>query len=428
MKRIRTYWYLILTMTVLSVLAASCATFEVGIETNALPISGEGNESIEEDHASTEESPLLEVSSTPVLVSSPSPTSTPTEILGSTFPDMVTIGHLTPYGGSDIGVLVLENGMLSVQPSPVYHQVYWDYSPQTGRIAYSPEFVHGSETNNVSVTSLWVADYETGASEEWLADNVIRAAWTADGERITAARYNPASQQIELVLVNGPNEVNVISECASNLFAWDPDGIRLAYVNAVSWAGVKDSCAGTYLVSFPNGILAPEREIQRVSDFGTQPLMSGDYNDKPIWAVDQNALIYPDQPFWIIPLDGSPAFIPATPGGENHLDLPRPFSSLWAADLHQLVGNYEAGMSDQGGVWVYQLSSDLSSIESYNRIGNDPLGGNSFVTLFDWWVPGESILVLDGDNPDASQYLSEFWPAPVIWSLTEKDWLEYPNR
>ncbi len=140
--------------------------------------------------------------------------------------------------------------------------------------------------------------------------------------------------------------------------------------------------------------------------------------------MDRYALIYPDQPLWVVPLDGSPAFIPATPGVEDPMELPRPFGSLWAPGLHQLVGNYDAGMSGQSGVWVYQLSEDLHQIESYHRIGDAPQGDNSFITLVDWWKIGESLLVLDGDNPDTEQYLSEVWRGPAVWSIIENQWIE----
>jgi len=422
------YWSIIVSAIWISILVAGCGTLEVGIETDTSPTLIVNPGSTEDISTPTSENTPVVESSTPSAETQPTETASPAETVGPGFPDLVTIGILTPYGSSDIGVLVLQDGELTVQPSPVYYEVFWDYSPVSGRIAYSPEFVHGSDHNNVSVTSLWVYELGTGASEMWLDDNVIRAAWSPDGEKVTAAVYNPQTEQVELVFVTGPDQVEVISDCASNLFSWSPDGSQLAFVNAVSWAGVKPACAGTYLVSFPNGISAAEHEQQRVSDFGSEALMSGDYNDQPIWAVEQNALIYPDQPFWVIPLDGSPAFIPATPDGEDPLELPRPFGGLWSAGLTQLVGYYDAGMSGQGGVWVYQLSDDLGSIESYDRIGDGPFDGNSFITLVDWWVPGESILVLNGDNPDTSQYLSEYWPSPAIWSLIQKDWLDYPSE
>ena len=118
------------------------------------------------------------------------------------------------------------------------------------------------------------------------------------------------------------------------------------------------------------------------------------------------------------------------------MNLPRPFGSLWSSHLNQLSGNVESGPAGFGesgpagfgGVWVYQLSADLSQIESYFRIGDAPQGENSFIYLVDWWQPGESILVLDGDNPDTDQYLSEVWLGPAIWSLIENQWLENFNQ
>jgi hypothetical protein len=414
MKIRNSYKCVFLLIVGFSFFGAGCATFEVGIETTNTGVPSVTNEPIEE-------------SSTPTVASQPTETAVPLEPSVPVFPELVTVGNLTPYASSDTGVLVLQDGELTAQPSPVYHEVFWEYTPVTGQLAYSPEFVHGSDHNNVSVTSLWVYDYETGASELWLDDNVIRAAWTPDGEKVTAAVYNPDTEQIDLVFVTGPNQVEMIAECASQLFSWSPDGSQLAYVNAIFWAGVKPACAGTFLVSFPNGISSPDREITRVSDFGSESLMSGDYNDKPIWAVDNNSLIYPDQPFWVVPLDGSAAFIPATPDGQDPLELPRLLGSFFAPDLSQLVGYYEIGMSGQGGVWVYQLSDDLLKIEEYYRIGNVPQEDNSDMVLVDWWVPGESILVLDGDNFEPSEFLNELWRAPAVWLLDERQWGSYPH-
>ena len=407
--------FLILLVGTASILLAGCSTFEVGIETIPPPTQIPATEPTEQTGPPAPEPLPIETEVT-LIEDSPQ------------YPDIVTIAHLTPFSSSDIGVLVLEDGELTVQPSPVYTEIFWEYNPLNHRLVYSPEFFHGSDHNNVSVTSLWVYDYETGTEQEWLKDNVIRAAWSPDGERVTAAIYNPQKEQIDLVFVSGPDRVEMIAECASNLFSWSPDGSQLAYVNAVSWVGVKESCAGTYLVSFPNGLAAPVREVQRVSDFGSEGLLGTNIVDQPIWVVDQNALIYPDQPFWVVPLDGSPAFIPATPDGEDPMDLPRPFGNLWAPNLKQLVGNYDASPSGQGGVWIYQLSEDLQKIENYSRIGDAPQGNNSFINLVDWWSPGESILVLDGDNPDTSLYLSELWRGPAVWSLINRQWGDYPDE
>lgn len=406
---------LVLLVGAISILVAGCSTLEVGIETPPPPTQ------IPAFEATATDQPLI----TPAT---PLPEFTPTPVEESSqYPDLVTIAHLTPFGSGDFGVLVLEGGVLSAQPSPVQSELFWEYTPITGRLAYSPEFVHASEQNNVSVTSLWVYDYATQEASMWLEDNVVRAAWSPDGEQVTAAVYNPETTQIDLVFVPAPGQVELIAECASQLFSWSPDGTELAYVNAVSSAGVNEACAGTYLVSFPGNLGEGEPRIERVSDFGLQELLSGHVADQPIWAAERNALIYPDQPFWIVPLDGSPPFIPAMPQGEDPLEMPRPNNGLWSPNLRQLAGNYDAGLSGRGGVWIYQLSEDLSQIETYYRIGDTPVYNNSDIVMVAWWTPYESLLVLDGDNFEPSEYLNQLWRAPAVWSLVERQWGDYPR-
>ena len=412
---------LILLIVMMLFVSAGCTTLEVGIETSPQPtqiITAEPPTEVETDTPT----PLVMATETAAVEETPQITEIPSQ-----FPKLVSIGHLAPYGSGDFGVLVLKDGALSVQPSPVPFQIFWEYTAGTGRLAYSPEFVHPSDNNNIPVTSLWVYDYESDTAEMWLADNVIRAAWSPDGGQVTAAVYNPGTEQIDLVSVSGPDQVELIAECASHLFSWSPEGDQLAYVNVVSWAGVNSSCAGTYIVSFPGGLTGGEPLIERVSDFGSWELLSGHPTDQPIWAAEQNALIYPDQPFWIVPLDGSQAFVPATPQGEDPLNIPRLFGSLWSAELRQLVGNYDSGLSGQGGVWIYQLSEDLRSIQEYYRIGEFPQGQNTDITLVSWWNPGESILVLDGENYAESEFLNELWRAPAVWSLADLSWDQYPR-
>jgi len=413
--------YLLLLVGSASILVAGCSTFEVGIET--IPPATQNPTAEPTITAEPDEPEPTPTEAEPAATEvSPQFTDVPSQ-----FPDLVTIAHLTPFGSGDFGVLVLEDGELSAQPSPVPFQLFWEYTPATGRLAYSPEFVHSSEQNNIPVTSLWVYDYETGESTIWLEDNVIRAAWSPDGDRVTAAVYNPETEQIDLVFISGPDQVELIAECASNLFSWSPDGTHLAYVNALDWSGVKEACAGTYLVSYPDGLAAGEPQIERVSDFGSQKLLSGHVDDKPIWALDQNALIYPGQPFWVVPLDGSPAFVPQTPEGEEPMNLPRPFGSLWSSHLNQIIGNVDTGPAGFGGVWVYQLSEDLRRMENYYRIGDIPERNNSDIVLVAWWTPGESLLVLDGDNFELSEFLNELWRAPAVWSLDERQWGSYPR-
>ena len=249
MKLIFSIKALFLIFGIVPILLAGCGTFEVGIETIITPTSTiEGSQS-------DQELPPTEISPEPSEVP-PTETTTPPPTTANV-PDLVSIGHLVPFASMEIGVLTLKDGQLNVDPSPVNYGIWWDYSPQSGGLAYSSEFFHPSVNNNLAVSDLWVYDYQTGMNEKWMDDNVTRAAWAPDGEHITAAVYNPDTERIELVLVSGPDQVEVISECASELFSWSPTGDRLAYVNALAWLnfGVDETCLGTYLVSFPNGPL-----------------------------------------------------------------------------------------------------------------------------------------------------------------------------
>jgi hypothetical protein len=412
--------FIILLVALLTMLTA-CATFEVGIEPLTTTTSSPEISQINHDSTPTETVfPPSDIRPTKTL-------SPPPVISG--LPDLVSIGYLIPFANMEIGVLTIKDGQLKVDPSPVNYGIFWDYSPQSGGLAYSSEFFHPTVSNNLGVSDLWVYDYQTGTDEKWLEDNVTRATWAPDGEHLTAAVYNPESEQINLVLVSGPDQVEIISECASDLFSWSPAGDMLAYVNALTWLnfGVDETCLGTYLVSFPSGISREQRDISRVSDFGTQKFSGTHFLDQPLWALEQNALVYPDSPFWIVPLDGSPAFIPQTPGDQDPMNMPRPYGNLWSQQLNQLIGNVESGPGGGfGGVWVYQLSQDLHQIEDYYRIGDVPQGENSFIELIDWWVPGESILILDGDKIDPSQYLSEVWREPAVWTLLDKRWSGVP--
>jgi hypothetical protein len=328
------------------------------------------------------------------------------------------------FSSPDTGVLVLENGQISAETSPVDYGIFWDYSPSHGLLAYSSEFYHGSTDSRASISDLWVYDYETDTSEQWLADNVNWASWAPDGARLTAVVYNTEEEAMDLVFVSGPNQVELIAKCAFNFFSWSPNGDALAYVHKVDWSWTQEACTGTFLVSFPNGTQAPEREVQRVSDFGSEELVSGHILDKPIWVMEQNALIFPDAPFWVVPMDGSPPFVPQTPGGEDPLDLPRPHNNLWVPARRLLIGNTEGGRIGPGGVWVYELSEDLRTIVDYYRVGT--LGGaNTEITLVSWWSVGESILVLDSDSAKSDDFLNEFWGAPAVWSLIERKWIEW---
>jgi hypothetical protein len=341
-------------------------------------------------------------------------------------PDEVTLGPLG-YGYPEVGLAVIEDQTVSISESPVEFGLLWDYSPVSGRLAYASEFFHGSEPPgnvwpNYSISDLWVYDYASGQSERWLSDYVNHALWSPDGERITASIFNPESNQLDLVLVSGPDQVETVAQCASGLFSWSPNGDRLAYIVPASLVtGMPKECTGTYLVS---GMDRGEYQVERISNLGSEAVYNNFPGAPPFWAEAQNALIIPDTPFWVVPLDGSPPFVPQFPNGNgiSLTDFMSPNLSLWNIEQRQLIIHDFGGRNGMGGVWVFELSADLRTIENYYRLGGPANDGNSDIMLVSWWKYGESILVADGDIPEPKPWINEFWAPPKVWSLIDQTW------
>ena len=181
-------------------------------------------------------------------------------------PDEVTLGPLG-YGHSGVGLAVIENQTVRIAESPVEFGLLWDYSPISGRLAYASEFFHGSEppgnvVPNYSISDLWVYDYASGQSERWLSDYVNHAVWAPDGERITASIFNPESNQLDLVLVSGPDQYELVATCASSYFSWSPNGDMLAYAVSPSMiTGMPDECFGVFVVS---GMQSGDYQVERI--------------------------------------------------------------------------------------------------------------------------------------------------------------------
>jgi hypothetical protein len=68
------------------------------------------------------------------------------------------------------------------------------------------------------------------------------------------------------------------------------------------------------------------------------------------------------------------------------------------------------------GVWVYQFSEDMRTIEDAYRIEID--GRVLDLQLIGWWVYGESVLLRDLTNLSE---LNQFGRA-IVWSLRSEDW------
>lgn len=316
-------------------------------------------------------------------------------------------------GPIDNEFLVQQSGQLSPEEVPVQMELVWQYSSTSGRLAYSSQFFHWSSDNRSSVTDLWVYDYKTGQAEQWLEDNLSWASWRPPVEgitvsdRLTAAIYDPEVGHIILAFLDGPDEIEIIAECASTSYSWSPDNKELAYINITNQEGVSETCTGTFIYS------AQRSSTWRVSDFGDDELSSHVFDDAPIWAVEDGVLLYPDSPFWVVPLDGSPPFVPEAADGEEPMNLPRMQQHLWAPELNLLIGNVEGMTDDFSGVWVFELSDDFRTIITRYRI-EDRSDLSDGYRLLGWWEPGESLLMLTAPNEFS------WWGSPVEWSLAEQ--------
>ena len=343
-------------------------------------------------------------------------------------PDEVTLGPLV-YGSSDVGLAVIEDQTVRIADSPVDFGLLWDYSPVSGRLAYASEFFYGSEPSgnvvpNYPISDLWVYDYTSGQSELWLSDYVNQAVWAPDGERITASIFNPMSNQLDLVLVSGPDQYELVATCTSGYFSWSPNGDILAYgVSSSMVTGMPVECVGLFLVT---GMQSGDYKVERVPVQETEAFSNNYPGADPFWTFEQDALIF-SETFWVVPLDGSPPFTPQFPDGVSAADFPRPNLSFWNIEQWQLIVHAFGGRSGMGGVWVFEFSADLRTIENYYRLGDPANDGNSDIMLVSWWKYGESILVADGDVPEPKPLINEFWSPPKVWSLIDQTWtvLEY---
>ena len=419
-------------LMILALILASlaCGSVEVGIgtpttEKNSInvidiqePISEDGIDALDENLQSTEKStnePTMEVSQ---------PNTKPG------VPDEVTLGPLG-YGHSGVGLAVIENQNVSIADNIVEFGLLWDYSPISGQLAYASEFFHGSDPSgnvvpNYSISDLWVFDYESGESERWLSDYVNRAVWAPDGERITASIFNPVSNQLDLVLISGPDQYELVTTCASDYFAWSPKGDMMAFaVSPAMVTGMPGECFGLFLVS---GMQSGDYQVERILAEGIEDFLNNYPGDQPFWTVEQDALLSPAPPFGVIPLDGSAPFIPQFRDGMSGADFSMQKSlSLWNMEQRQLIIHAFGGLRNMGGVWVFEFSADLRTIENYYRLGDPANDGNSDIMLVSWWNYGESILVADGDIPEPKPLINEFWSPPKVWSLINQTWttLEY---
>lgn len=271
-------------------------------------------------------------------------------------------------------------------PPPEY-AMYWDYSG-AGALAFASASWESAASGNFSVSDFWVHDYHQGESTRWFASNVGRVLWAPDADdgtkRAALALFDPAREDLSLVIATAPGEARVVAEYASYAFSWAPDGSRLVYVRRAPPAGL-------YLVSAEGG------KARKLSDFSYKG--GGWLFDKPLWIPEHGVLIVAEnynRPLRAVPLDGSAEFIPAVRDGGN-VPGPRPDEMLWAPNRRQLVLSGESGFSPE--TWAHTLSADLRIVERSVLLADGTLKG--------WWQPGESVLLLGSAGAEV-----HFLPAP----------------
>lgn len=348
----------------------------------------------------------------PTAVPTPAP-ATYTSVPAADVPDRAWL----PFAGGGETILVVHDGVVTREPTPARIELFWDYSGSSGKLAYAAQFWHPATGKDVSVSDLWVYDYTTGQGERWLWDNVARASWspvsggTSGDGHLAVALFDTETQRLDLALVSGPGQVETLVEGASRHFAWSPDGQSLAFVRDES-SGLPADSAGLYVIPVTGG------QAVKVSDFASQfeGTSTGWIGDRPTWALKDRALIYPDDPFRIIPLDGSGDILPTTPSGQKVAGF-RPETILWSPERRQLVGQVDAMIGRS--VWVHELAQDLRTVVDSHTIGGNE---SADMVLVGWWEPGASVLLIDAST-EPGMYAGEL----IVWSLAENAPLDVGN-
>lgn len=308
----------------------------------------------------------------------PSPQSTPTPL---TVPSLVWLPWGLGIKAHVNNILTVRDDKVSFEQAPVDIGVFWDYTPLTSRVAYASQAQHADDRGGQwAVSDLWVYNYDTGKTEMWLPKNVARAAWSPTIDPKTSRQYLAAVlYHTTLVLLTSPADITTLSDNASILFSWSPDG---RYIACIKNGGVS-------IITIDGG------ETRQIPNASIGSMDAGWIGDKPIWMQEQQAIAYSKAPVEIATLNGSRVFTPKTLDNKSPV-AERAGDILWSPQKRILVFNTEK----MGGstVWVYELSPDLETIISYYSFPQTDGGPLA------WWVSGESILLSSGK----------------IWSISDK--------
>jgi hypothetical protein len=297
-------------------------------------------------------------------------------------PDLVWL----PYGSGSYGnpVLTLQQGQIVYEEEPAAIEAFFDYAD--GRIAYGAEFWYAAANGTDAVTDLWVYDYATGQSEQWLAGEVARAEWSpVDTEVLAVALHNGSA--FDLVLMSGPIEWTVLNEDINPFYAWSPDGEQIAFVRD-----------GDLIVTTLDG-----------SESESEPLASGVYQesgwvgDAPLWLPDEGLLAYADFPVTFVSLNGAEQYEPIGVNGEVMDVNKRPFQMLWSASQQQLIMQYQAMFGS--AVQIFQFADDIRTVTEVFDLGEG-------TEIADWYERDESIIILQNGEPQIYSLLTHDYMVP----------------
>lgn len=316
-----------------------------------------------------------------IYTPTPPAESTPTPA-ASKFPSLVWLPLFHSSESHENKVLTVRDRQGAFEPSPVEIGLFWDYSAVSGRIAFASHFWQAGSDGKTSVSDLWVYDYDSGKSEMWWSDHVVRAAFSPVVDPNTSKQYLAVVLEDDsLALFTGPNEFRILSSEFSHYFSWSPDGHQLAYMKE----------GGLFIVSINDG---QTKQLTKAVHNNINGM--GSSGDKPLWIPEYQSMTYTKSPFEIVRLDDSEAFTPRTTDGQlpegEHAD-----TMLWSAEKRMLV--VETEDMNFTRVSIYELSADLKTI-----VTSDFFETEVTSPVAAWWVPGESILLRNGE----------------VWSIAQK--------
>jgi len=325
---------------------------------------------------------MIAPTASPTTESIPEPSSTPTSTPPPELP-----GQCRPF--PDQIYPVLENGYLldqmwvkcggSSEPYLVHSPVeglYWDYSNQTGKLVYGLEYSPGPEDLDVWIGdySLWVYDFRTDLSTQWIQGGVLEAQWAPEVDLSGIQQLAVLLGDGNVAIVTGPEQIETLVnidrydlEMEACCIAWSPKSDKLAYAKNET------------LYVIPT--IPQEPRMLAENAFG-----------RPIWVLDQQLLLFPSSVIKVARADGTGPYIPNIPDGNRIWAMPErvilwdPESSMLVFDEFHITG------AQQAVTWVYHFSEDFETVvELYSFQRKD----DSY--LLAWYEPGNSIITSNGD-------------------------------